>query len=170
MSRINRLRRARSGGKLSPGQECELVAGLALGPDGFSSPEAMEAAWWLHRDRLLEECEPLRRPVAFWRFEVKDGDQDGDQEDGRERDEDRLLRLQLALTPRELAILTPAAPLSIPETVPPGAVDNWENVMRSMGLRRAWHEREGRMEQAQAWKAQGELLQSRIATAKAAAT
>jgi hypothetical protein len=40
--------------------------------------------------------------------------------------------------------------------------------LRIGSIRRAWHEREGRMEQAHAWKEQGELLRSRIATAQAA--
>jgi len=160
MSRINRLRRALPGKKqLTAGQETLLLAGLALGGEGFETPEAMERAWWAHREQLMEECGALQRPHAFWLFEAKDGEHVA----GRERDEDRLLRLRLALSPHELAILTPAPPLWIPDVIPPGALEYWGRAACSMDTRRAWHEREGRPEQAAAWREQRELLLRRIA-------
>src|SRR5437016_2489939 len=67
MKRIRKKSRLNAGG-LTDGQLEVLQIGFAFDSEdpGFDSPEALKAAWFKHRERLLQECAPLSRPHAFW--------------------------------------------------------------------------------------------------------
>jgi len=104
MSVKRQSRTQREGGRvLSFAQEIELICGFPWG-DGprFANREEMEAAWYLHRERLLAESAPFRRPRAYFVFEVGYRPKTGD---GSETHRDVLLRMKLPLTPAEQAIL-----------------------------------------------------------------
>jgi hypothetical protein len=73
--------------------------GPMVGEASFSSPEEYEQAWQRHKDSLLAECAPWRRPDAYW---AEVGYQP---RCGSETEESVLLRLGLPLTPTERAIL-----------------------------------------------------------------
>ena len=64
--RINRLRRARGGDKLTPAQEMNLLIGA---PGGFRNDAERRAAWFQHRDELLASV-PNGRPWAWILFEA----------------------------------------------------------------------------------------------------
>jgi len=150
---------------LTPTQEFELVCGFppSRGKTGFETREKWEEAWWENRARLLAECSLFQRPYAFWSIEAEYVPMCAI--NGRELQEDALARLSL-LTTQEAKLLAKQPPHFFPDEIPIDAIDHWKRRLRSIESRRDWHQREGRQEQAQHWREQGELLQARIQEAK----
>jgi hypothetical protein len=105
-----RLRRKPGGyagsGSLTNSQRLELMFdcfSFSVAEGGFSNPADYAAAWRRHRDRLIAECLPFRRPSAYWELEI--GFVPDCQANGNESEESALLRLGLPLTVAEKSIL-----------------------------------------------------------------
>jgi hypothetical protein len=89
---------------LTPDQEVCLMSGVDFG-EPFASPSEHEAAWWRHREYLLQKCEPFRRPAAYWFYETSAKPHPNCPLNGNETERSALLRLNLPLTAREEKIL-----------------------------------------------------------------
>ncbi|MEW6771852.1 MAG: hypothetical protein AB1330_10780 [Bacillota bacterium] len=68
MPRLRRRTRRNPVKELTGGQELELIFGTS-GNSNFASPLEARAAWFYHRERLLEDFTEGRRPWGFWKFE-----------------------------------------------------------------------------------------------------
>lgn len=69
-------------------QEAELIWGPD-GPSQFETPFLARAAWYTHREVLMENCAAGQRPAGYWAYEAPERPRAG------ESDADALARLGL---------------------------------------------------------------------------
>ena len=93
-------RHARRGKELIDAQVWELILGL---PGGYMDRDQYAADWWAHRDELMQDCNQLSRPAAWWKLEFQRERQPG------EHDWEVLARYGL-LKPEEEELLTKMKP------------------------------------------------------------
>jgi hypothetical protein len=75
--------------ELTEAQTWNLLLGAAPFPHAFKDERSRRAAWFLHRDTLLAECNAGSRPEGWWDYEQPNKRQAG------ERNLAALLRLGL---------------------------------------------------------------------------
>jgi hypothetical protein len=161
VKRQARAQREGAGRILTLKQETTLLSGFGFGGGrDFATPEEMESAWFIHRDRLLSDAPPFCRPFGYWRYEANYIPQ------ADETEQDCLLRLKLDLTAKEKAILRSEAPGYIPESITPDAAAAWDQVLSSIIIREQYHTREGRLEQATLWREHAGRLIATMADAQ----
>jgi len=153
-----RIKRKALATDLSHSQELVLLCGPAIRPDAFTDEAAMRAAWFRHREGLLAEVNPTTRPWGLWEYEVREHP---DRRRG-ERDSTTMLRLNVPLTPFERSELLREQPPKIPDAIPPESGQFWRATLHAVQVRRDWHSRENRAQEAGLWQASAERLEARI--------
>lgn len=150
MPRVRRRGHTRRG--LTSADELFLSTGDAFWPNemAIQSEADLENAWWMLREKLMEEAQAGTRPFGWWRLEAPDVPR------RNESDADALIRLGL-LTPRERHLYAREGPTGPKD----GGLRHFSDVRllhyrEGWETRRAWHEAEGRAEMA-------ELFAERIA-------
>lgn len=155
------IKRRNDAGTLTNGQRCILLTGFDLyGQIGFETEAQMRRAWIANRELLMSDPQfaPLgSRPWGYWELEVGEHPRRG------EDDTTALLRLNLPLHEAERALIEREQPRELPSQIFEGGREFWTEYCRAAEVRRDWHQRENRTDQANAYGAAAAQLRAMLA-------